>query len=234
MEKEGLVHDISVYLGRQRGGGVPDRKNELEAFSCSFCPKCWSFECSLSKKLTAPSWRECTKCLDIASSSLLFSPVSATSHLLYIYYGYIRHADLEADVHPQCSSDELLNAHSLFFFSCLSSDCPCRAIHFIYSVHHINFPIPEMCTINQVLSQWNVSTVELWEAAQWPNQWSPILRHELKCSSVCSCVSLRSISLFFRWSPTTMAVSVTSGTLLVINMNFFLVLKVQIWHYIIF
>ena len=32
MEKEGLVHDISVYLGRQRGGGVPDRKNELEAF----------------------------------------------------------------------------------------------------------------------------------------------------------------------------------------------------------
>ena len=147
MEKEGLVHDISVYLGRQRGGGVPDRKNELEAFSCSFCPKCWSFECSLSKKLTAPSWRECTKCLDIASSSLLFSPVSATSHLLYLYYGYISHADHEADMHAQCSNDELLNAHS-HFFSCLSSDCPCRAIHFIYSVHHINFPIPELCTTN--------------------------------------------------------------------------------------
>ena len=39
MEGEGLVHFPSVYLGRQNGGGAPDRKNELEAFSCSFCPK---------------------------------------------------------------------------------------------------------------------------------------------------------------------------------------------------
>ena len=34
-------NDVSVYLGRQRG----DQKNEHEAFSfsCSCCPKCWSF-----------------------------------------------------------------------------------------------------------------------------------------------------------------------------------------------
>ena len=40
------VNDVSVYLGRQRGGreGVPDRKNNLEAISCSFYPKRLSFE----------------------------------------------------------------------------------------------------------------------------------------------------------------------------------------------
>ena len=38
------VNDVSVYLGRQRGRGVPHRKNELEAISYSFCPKHWSFE----------------------------------------------------------------------------------------------------------------------------------------------------------------------------------------------
>ena len=32
-----LVNDVTVYLGRQRWGGVPDQKNELEALSCSFC-----------------------------------------------------------------------------------------------------------------------------------------------------------------------------------------------------
>ena len=81
MEKEGLVHDISVYLGRQRGGGVPDRKNELKAFSCSFCPKCWSFECSLSKKLTAPSSRECT----ILPALRFSSPLWVQLHTSYIF-----------------------------------------------------------------------------------------------------------------------------------------------------
>ena len=143
MEKEGLVHDISVYLGRQRGGGVPDRKNELKTFSCSFCPKCWSFKCSLSKKLTAPSSRECTKCLDIASSSLLFSPVSTTSHLLYLYHGYIRHADHEVDVHPQCSSDEIFNAHSHFFF--LAWAVTARAEYISYTVYTISIFLYQKC-----------------------------------------------------------------------------------------
>ena len=31
--------DVSVYQGRQMGGGVPNQKNELEALSCSFYPK---------------------------------------------------------------------------------------------------------------------------------------------------------------------------------------------------
>ena len=58
-EWEGLVHfyhvhDVSVYLGRQRGGGVSDQKNKLEAFSCGFCPKHTSFEHLLSGKCTAP------------------------------------------------------------------------------------------------------------------------------------------------------------------------------------
>ena len=48
------VNDVSVDLGRQRGGGVPDRKNELEALACSFSPKRWSFELSQSKKCIAP------------------------------------------------------------------------------------------------------------------------------------------------------------------------------------
>ena len=42
------------------------RKNELEAFSCDFCSKCWSFECSLSEKYTC-SWFKmktaCGKCV---------------------------------------------------------------------------------------------------------------------------------------------------------------------------
>ena len=44
------VNDVNVYLGRQMWGRVPDRRNELEAFSCSFCPKCFSFERSQSVK----------------------------------------------------------------------------------------------------------------------------------------------------------------------------------------
>ena len=48
------------------GGGVTDGgKNELEALSCSFCPKCYSFEWLRSEKRTASvSQRRnvCTKC----------------------------------------------------------------------------------------------------------------------------------------------------------------------------
>ena len=55
------VDDVSVYLGRQRGGGVPHRKNELEALSCSFCPKRWSFERSRSEKRTASGSKRRTR-----------------------------------------------------------------------------------------------------------------------------------------------------------------------------
>ena len=51
------MNDISVYLvdDVDRGeGGVPDQKNELEAFPCGFCPESWSFERLLSEKRTAP------------------------------------------------------------------------------------------------------------------------------------------------------------------------------------
>ena len=43
------MNDFSVYLhvGRWRWGG----KNELEAFSCSLCPKWWSFKCLRSEKI---------------------------------------------------------------------------------------------------------------------------------------------------------------------------------------
>ena len=43
------VNEVSVYLGRQRRGGVPDQKNDLEVLSCSFYPKYSIFECSRSK-----------------------------------------------------------------------------------------------------------------------------------------------------------------------------------------
>ena len=36
------VHDVSVYLGRQRRGGIHDRENEVEALFNSFCPKRWN------------------------------------------------------------------------------------------------------------------------------------------------------------------------------------------------
>ena len=36
------VRDVSVYLGRQRKGGICDRKNEVEAFFNSFCLKRWN------------------------------------------------------------------------------------------------------------------------------------------------------------------------------------------------
>ena len=44
---------VSVYLGRQRGGGVPHQRNKLEVLSCSFCPKRLSLESSQSEKHTA-------------------------------------------------------------------------------------------------------------------------------------------------------------------------------------
>ena len=54
-------NDVSVYLGRQRGEGVPHRKNELETLSCSFCPpKCWSFERLQSEKRNAPGLKRRT------------------------------------------------------------------------------------------------------------------------------------------------------------------------------
>ena len=56
------MNDISVYLGRQRGGGgggVPDQKNELEALSCSFCPKC--FEHSQIKCTVLVQNEECIR-----------------------------------------------------------------------------------------------------------------------------------------------------------------------------
>ena len=38
------MNDISVYLSRQRGEGVPHLKNELEAWSSCFCLKYWRCE----------------------------------------------------------------------------------------------------------------------------------------------------------------------------------------------
>ena len=35
-ERWSIFNDVGVYLGRQRGGRVPHRRDELEAFSCSF------------------------------------------------------------------------------------------------------------------------------------------------------------------------------------------------------
>ena len=41
MEREGNIYHVNdvnvylVYLGRQREGGSPDRKSDLETFSCS-------------------------------------------------------------------------------------------------------------------------------------------------------------------------------------------------------
>ena len=46
-ERPGIFYHVDgviVYLGRQRGGWVAHRKSELEALSCRFCPKRWSFE----------------------------------------------------------------------------------------------------------------------------------------------------------------------------------------------
>ena len=45
------VNDISIYLGRQRRGGVPDQKNELEALSCSFCPSAGVLHVCKMKKI---------------------------------------------------------------------------------------------------------------------------------------------------------------------------------------
>ena len=48
------MNNVGVYLGRQREGRVPHRKNELQALSCSFCPNCLSFKRSQSEKCTPP------------------------------------------------------------------------------------------------------------------------------------------------------------------------------------
>ena len=32
------MNDVIIYLSRQRRGGIPEQKNELEAFPCSICP----------------------------------------------------------------------------------------------------------------------------------------------------------------------------------------------------
>ena len=45
------VNNVSIYLGRQRGGRDPHQKNELEALSCRSCPKHWNFERSQSENV---------------------------------------------------------------------------------------------------------------------------------------------------------------------------------------
>ena len=56
------MNDISVYLGRQRGGGVPHQKNELEALSCIVsCPSTECSECSRNEKSTAPGSKRRTR-----------------------------------------------------------------------------------------------------------------------------------------------------------------------------
>ena len=42
------IKDVSVYI---EGGGVPYRKNKLEALSYSFCPKHWSFLTFVKRKM---------------------------------------------------------------------------------------------------------------------------------------------------------------------------------------
>ena len=54
MEEGVLVHFITRRQCLQSGGGVPHGKNELEALSCSFCPKLWICERSRSEKHTTP------------------------------------------------------------------------------------------------------------------------------------------------------------------------------------
>ena len=67
-EGKGLVHVnvVSVYLGRQMGGLIPHQKNELEALSCSFSPKCWSIQ-TFAKQKTYHYWfkmkNACAKCV---------------------------------------------------------------------------------------------------------------------------------------------------------------------------
>ena len=57
-----LSHERCQYL--PRGGRVPHRKNKLEALSCSFCPKHWSFQSSQSEKRTLLKAKNpCAKCV---------------------------------------------------------------------------------------------------------------------------------------------------------------------------
>ena len=48
------------------GGERGASKNELEAFSCTFCPKCWSFEHSQSEK----TYRSCLKTKNACTKSV--------------------------------------------------------------------------------------------------------------------------------------------------------------------
>ena len=50
------VNDVSVYLGRQKGGRVPHQKNKLEDLSCSFYPKCLNI-CE-AKNVPLQVWNE--------------------------------------------------------------------------------------------------------------------------------------------------------------------------------
>ena len=82
-ERPGIIYhvnDVSVYLGRQRGGGVPRRKNELEAWSCSFCPKRWSFEHSWSERRTALGSKQKTHARNASFRSVTPPPVCLHRH----------------------------------------------------------------------------------------------------------------------------------------------------------
>ena len=53
--------NVSVYLGRQKWGGVPDQKNKLESFSCSSCPKCYGSNVKKNVLLLVQMKNMCTK-----------------------------------------------------------------------------------------------------------------------------------------------------------------------------
>ena len=59
------MNDVTVYLGRQREGGVPDQKNELEALSCSFCSTRFVSNICEAKHVTLLVQNEewCVKCV---------------------------------------------------------------------------------------------------------------------------------------------------------------------------
>jgi len=69
------VNDVSVYLGRQRGGGVPRRKNKLEAWSCSFCPKRWSFDRSRSERRAALGSKQRTRAQNASFRTVTPPPI---------------------------------------------------------------------------------------------------------------------------------------------------------------
>ena len=83
------VNNVSVYLGRQRGGGVPRRNNELDALSCSFCPKHWSFECLQSGKHTALGSKRRTRTENVPFWS--GTPLSVYCTLKWTLSGFLMH-----------------------------------------------------------------------------------------------------------------------------------------------